>query len=411
MTSSSKTGFMRGVEWEGEIRDVAVNIIPRPKITEPEDALVRITSSAICGSDLHIYHGLLGANDVPHGIGHEAVGIVEEVGPAVDFFKPGDRVVIVCAAEDGHLVPKAGLEISRDELVFYGLGSEFGTEDGLQTEFARVPWADSSLVKIPPTLEDKEWLPVADVFPTGWTALSFSGFEAGDTVAVFGAGAVGLMCAYSAIIRGASLVYVIDHEPSRLAKAAGIGAMPINFTRGGKASDQILALRPGGVKRAVDCVGEVCLNDQLKPQQDYIIREAIRMTSAGGGVGIAGVYMSALTNDGKGTDAGTKLGLKAEISFPIAEAWLKGLRVQGGLVNIKANVPGIVELINNGRARPGFIFSNEYNLDDAPLAYRRFEQHEETKVVLKGNRKQADGKTLEIRNGSGAVSNSSSNGV
>lgn len=135
MTSSSKTGFMRGVEWEGEIRDVAVNIIPRPKITEPEDALVRITSSAICGSDLHIYHGLLGANDVPHGIGHEAVGIVEEVGPAVDFFKPGDRVVIVCAAEDGHLVPKAGLEISRDELMFYGLGSEFGTEDGLQSTF------------------------------------------------------------------------------------------------------------------------------------------------------------------------------------------------------------------------------------------------------------------------------------
>lgn len=393
---------MRAVEWEGQIGEMSTNIVPRPTIVEPEDALVRITSSAICGSDLHIYHGLIGSHDLPHGVGHEAVGIIEEVGPAVDFFKPGDRVVVVCFAEDGRLVSKPSTQ-PLEGMVGYGLGAEFGLEAGLQTEFVRVPWADSSLVKIPNTLDDKEWLPLADAFPTGWTALSSSGFEAGDTVAIFGAGGIGLMCAYSAIIRGASLVYVIDHLPARLAKAAAIGAMPINFTRGGKASEQILSLRPGGVTRCVDCVGEVCVNDQLKPQQDYILREAVKIANSNGGIGIAGVYMAALVNNGEGTDAAKELGLSAEISFPIAEAWMKGLRIQGGMVNLKQNVTHIQELIRNGRARPGFIFSNEYGLEEAAIAYRRFEQREETKVVLRGSRKNPHGKELEIRNGSNGI--------
>ncbi|MBE3047627.1 glutathione-independent formaldehyde dehydrogenase [Candidatus Bathyarchaeota archaeon] len=422
MSQPSPTGYMRAVQWEGNIGDISVNIVPRPKILEPEDALVRITSSAICGSDLHIYHGLFGTKGVPHSIGHEAVGIIEEVGPAVDSFKRGDRVVVPCFAEDGHLLPKPSLQ-PFGEAVAHGLGSQYGLEAGLQSafspspcplspnfltnteplaaEFARIPWADSALIKIPNKLDDKEWLPLADVFPTGWSGLSFSGFEAGDTVAVFGAGGVGLMCAYSAIIRGASLVYVVDHVPARLAQAAAIGAMPINFTRGGKASEQILALRPGGVNRAVDCVGEVCLNDEMKPQQDYIIREAIRITSVNGGVGIPGLHMAGMTSaGGEAPDAAEKLGLEAEIRFPIADLWSKNLRVQGGLVSFRECVPHIAQLIGNGRARPGFIFSNEYSLEDAPLAYSRFEKWEETKVLLMGNRKLVDGRGLEIRSGS-----------
>ncbi len=173
-----------------------------------------------------------------------------------------------------------------------------------EAEFARVPFADSSLVKIPFGLDDKEWLPVCDNLPTGWSALSNSGFQPGDTVAVIGAGSVGLLAAYSAILRGASLVYVVDHVASRLAKAASIGAQPINFTRGGRASDQILALRPAGVHRSVDCVGEVALNDNLEPQQDYVIREAIRMTRTGGGVGIAGQYVAGLTGEDGVNEAG-----------------------------------------------------------------------------------------------------------
>ncbi|KAF4442933.1 hypothetical protein F53441_11577 [Fusarium austroafricanum] len=401
MSTSSKTGFMHAVQWEGNIREMSTNIVQRPKIIDPEDAVVRITTSAICGSDLHIYHGLYGTKE-KFGVGHEAVGIVEEVGSAVDFFKKGDRVLVVCFAEDGNLLPKPSLLPMGQPLIGHGQGSLFNNDSGLQAEYARIPWADSSLAKIPYGLEDKEWLPLTDAFPTGWSALSWSGFQPGDTVAVFGAGGIGLMCAYSAIIRGASLVYVIDHVDSRLAKATSIGAQAINFTRGGKASDQILALRPTGVTRAIDCVGEVCLNDNLKPQQDYILREAVKITTNEGGIGIAGVHAAALIGEATGEQE-RKPDFKAEISFPIAEAWVKGIRIQGGLVDLKGSIRALVDLVNNGRARPGFLFSNEYSLEDAAVAYRRFEQHEETKVMFKGARKHDDERPLEIRNGANGV--------
>lgn len=125
---------MRAVQWEGTVGDMRVNIVPRPKILEPEDALVRITTSGICGSDLHIYHGLVTGSH--YGVGHEAVGIVEEVGPAVDYFKPGDRVVIVCFAEDGHLVRKPSLQfLDESEMLGHGLGPQFGLDAGLQSTF------------------------------------------------------------------------------------------------------------------------------------------------------------------------------------------------------------------------------------------------------------------------------------
>ncbi|CAF3595909.1 hypothetical protein HG531_012229 [Fusarium graminearum] len=392
MTSTPKTSFMRAVQWEGELRHMSVNIIPRPKLIDPEDAVVRITTSAICGSDLHIYHGLFGT-DEKFGVGHEAVGIVEEVGPAVDFLKPGDRVLVTGFSEDGNLLPKAALVPTDLDMVGVGFGSSFHSEGGLQAEYVRMSWADSSLAKIPHSLDDKEWLPLTDIFPTGWTALTRSGFQPGDTVAVFGAGGVGLMCAYSAIIRGASLVYVIDHIPARLALAASIGAQPINFTRGGKASEQILALRPAGVNRAIDCVGQFCLNENLKPQPDFILREAVKITTNGGGIGIAGVYQ-----------AGGPEGYKPEINFAIPELWFKSLQVGSGLVDIEGNIRALVDLVKNGRARPGFVFSNEYSLEEAPLAYRRFEQHQETKVMLKGSRKLEDDSSLDMIIGRNGVS-------
>jgi len=132
---------MHAVQYEGNIGDVGVNVVPKPKLLEPEDALVRITSSAICGSDLHIYHGLLGNDGVPHGLGHEAVGIVEEIGAAVDFFKPGDRVVVVSCAEDGTLLPKPRLVWLEPghEFTSYGLSESFGEREGLQSQFSLSP--------------------------------------------------------------------------------------------------------------------------------------------------------------------------------------------------------------------------------------------------------------------------------
>ncbi|GAB1319660.1 hypothetical protein MFIFM68171_09870 [Madurella fahalii] len=375
---------MKAVQWEGNLREVKVSDVPRPRIERPEDAIVRITSSAICGSDLHIYHGIFAQTDqLPYGLGHEAVGIIEEIGDAVDFFSVGDRVIIVAISEDGRLLAKPTLVPLLDGTRQpFGVGPEFGQAEGLQTTYARVGWADSSLVKIPERLDDKEWLPLCDVWPVAWNGLNWSGFEAGEDVAVFGAGAVGLLVAYSAIIRGASLVYVIDYVPSRLAKAAAIGAIPINFTRGGSASEQILRRNPAGVKRTVDAVGAVCLNTELKPQQDFVFQEAIKITRGGGGFGIIGIYVTETpTNPAPGFEH-----INPFVQLPVAQLTFKEMQIRSGTVEFKSTIPALVALVSSGRASPGFVFSATYGLEDAPRAYRIFERREETKILLRGAR-------------------------
>ncbi|KAF6837441.1 alcohol dehydrogenase GroES-like domain-containing protein [Colletotrichum plurivorum] len=374
---------MKAVFWEGKPYEmVTKSDVPMPRLSEPEDAVVRITTSALCGTDLHTYHGILGSAEVPYAVGHEAVGIVEQVGDAVDSFQVGDRVVVLATTQDGVQSPHNQI---FPNTASYGLGNDFGPGlGGLQAEYVRVPHADSSLLKIPKKLPDREWLFLGDIFPTAWEALSWSGFEAGDTVAVFGAGPVGLLCAYSAIIRGASLVYVVDHVPQRLAKAASIGAVPINFTKGASASEQILALQPGGVNRAVDCCGQECVNAELKPQQDYIIREAVKVTSVGGGVGIPGSYLAQEASAGA-PNAGT---MKPELLFPVSEACIKSVTVRFGLVELLPSLAPLFKLIENGRARPGFVVTGEYSLDDAPKAWKRFDQHLEIKTLLRGRGKE-----------------------
>ncbi|KAF9879525.1 hypothetical protein CkaCkLH20_03068 [Colletotrichum karsti] len=376
--NSPRPRTMKGVMWEGKPYEMAVHHdIPVPRITEPEDAVIRITTSGLCGTDLHAYHGFFASSEVPSAMGHEAVGIVEEIGDAVDSFKVGDRVV-VGLPRDGYVDSRNHLQL---ELVSFGFGPDFGNLGGLQTEYVRVPHADSSLFKIPKKLADKEWLPIGDIFPTGWEGLTWSGFQAGDIVCVFGAGPVGLMAAYSAIIRGAALVYVVDHVPQRLAKAAGIGAVPINFTRGGTASEQILALHPGGVNRCVDCCGQMAAVDaELKPQQDYVLREAVKVTSFGGGIGVPGLYGAMERSEG----APNADQMKKELSFPFADAWFKSVTIKFGIVELLETVPALVRLIESGRARPGFLVTSEVDLDEAPKAYKRFDKKLETKVLFRG---------------------------
>uniref|UniRef100_L2FML7 Alcohol dehydrogenase, putative n=1 Tax=Colletotrichum fructicola (strain Nara gc5) TaxID=1213859 RepID=L2FML7_COLFN len=345
--NSPRPKTMKGVVWEGKPYEMAVkHDIPVPRITEPEDAIIRITTSAICGSDLHTYHGFFGSHEVPFAMGHEAMGIVEEVGDAVDSFKVGDRVV-VGFPQDGYVQTQNHLQL---ELVTYGFGQDFGGIGGLQTEYVRVPHADSSLFKIPKRLPDKEWLFIGDIFPTAWEGLTWSGFQPGDTVAVFGAGPVGLMCAYSAILRGDALVY-------------------------------ILALQPGGVNRAVDCCGQMAaVNAELKPQQDYVLREAVKVTSFGGGIGVPGVYASLEKSAG----APKADEMRPELKFPFADAWFKSITIKLGIVELLETVPALVRLIENGRARPGFVVTSEVDIDEAPKMYSRFDKKLETKVLLRG---------------------------
>jgi threonine dehydrogenase-like Zn-dependent dehydrogenase len=251
----------------------------------------------------------------------------------------------------------------------------------LKAEFVRVPLADKSLIILGEEfehIEDQELVVLADIFPTAWVGLTWSGFQAGDTVAIFGAGPVGLLAAYSAIIRGASRVYSIDRIEERLEAAASIGAIPINFTKG-EPSAQILAREPNGVQRTVDCVGEECVNGRLKHDQSFVITQAVECTCVGGGVGVIGVHFAQPTS--QGVERGNAI--SPTMTFPMTLFWEKNLTMRAGTVDSKLFVEPMLELVKSGRARPGFVFSSTIGIDDAPTAYRRFSDKLETKVLIK----------------------------
>ncbi|OKL60200.1 hypothetical protein UA08_04604 [Talaromyces atroroseus] len=375
--------FMRGIVWDGTPYQVNVANVSFPTIINQTDAIVQVTLSAICGTDLHIYHGVYGSQEVPWVMGHEAVGIVSEIGSGISHLSIGDKVVIPDQAADGHL------NLCAPELISFGLGLDYGLATGCQAEYVRVPFADTSLIPIPessnpsvsnitsPNL-DLDYLFISDIFATGWGALDFAGFEAGDTVAVFGAGPVGLMAAYSAIIRGASRVYIVDHVSDRLALGFSIGAIPIDFMESDPV-EQILQHEPNGVRRSVDCVGFEALDSELQHVENEVLNNMIAVTATSGGIGIVGVY-SASPNSPGTPRGGT---ISPTVQFPMTDFFNKGLRMQGGGVDPKVLAPELVELIQTGRAKPSFIVSSIIDIEQVPRYYERFDQHLESKVVIR----------------------------
>ncbi|OBR03362.1 putative Alcohol dehydrogenase [Colletotrichum higginsianum IMI 349063] len=375
LMNSTLNATMRGVVFGGVPYDVTVENLPVPTISSQTDAIVRITTAGICGSDLHTYRGLIGGGAVPFTMGHEAIGYVAEVGSAVSSLSVGDYVVIPDTPST------ATLEMEPTLYEFFGSG---GSLDGLQAEYARVRSADANLIPVPltrnttsPSLE-QDYLTVGDIFSTAWTAVTWSGFQPGDSVAVFGAGPVGLLAAYSALLRGASRVYSVDHVPQRLELARSIGAVPIDF----RASDpvaQILAREPGGVARSVDAVGMESLNADLEIEEDILLRQTVGVTRTGGGVGVVGVYVA--TPDSPSGPRGSTISPNG--TLPMTEFFFKGLSVRGGLVDPKLVAPELVQLIASGRARPSFITSAVIGIEDAPEYYRRFNRQEESKVFIR----------------------------
>lgn len=174
---------------------------------------------------------------------------------------------------------------------------------------------------------------------------------------------------------------MIDHVKSRLDKAASIGAIPVDFTAEGKggAASQILELEPNGIQRVCDCVGYECLNASLELQENYVISEAAAMASNGGGIGFVGIYTSLPVSEG--TPKADSI--PANISFPISTLWTKGLSMKGGPADMLSVNPALLQLINSGRAKPGFVVTSEIGIEDAPQAYRLFDQKQETKVVIR----------------------------
>jgi threonine dehydrogenase-like Zn-dependent dehydrogenase len=238
------------------------------------------------------------------------------------------------------------------------------------------------LVKVPGNgVKDLDYLLLADILPTAWTALDFSDFQAGDSVAVFGAGPVGLLCAHLAFLRGASKVFSIDYVQDRLDKAASIGAIPINFANRlkGSASEQILTLEPQGVMRSCDCCGYECLNPKLEIQSNYIMEEAAKVTSHGGGIGIVGAYVNVPPSAGA-PNAGK---ITSDIVMPLGTIFSKQLRLRTGSVEPYSLIPSIMNLLETGRINSRFIYTNEVGIEDAPLAYRRFSEKKEIKVAFR----------------------------
>lgn len=376
---------MKAVVYQGPF-EVAVKEVPDPIIQHPADAIVEVTTTCICGSDLHMYEGRTAAEP---GIvfGHENMGVVIEVGSAVSRLKVGDRVVMPFNIGCGHC--------QNCERGFTGFCTEvnpgfaggaygyvaMGPYPGGQAQYLRVPWADFNALELPQGEENElDYALLADIFPTGWHGVTLSGFEPGESVAVFGGGPVGLMAAYSAVLRGASEVYVVDRIPERLEKARAIGATAINFDHS-DAVDQILDRRHGAmVDRAVDAVGyQAVQNGREVP--NTVLLSMVRVVRPTGGLGVPGLYVP---SDPGGADPLAKEGF---LSFPVGKFFEKGLKMGTGQCNVKTYNRHLRNMISAGKARPSFVVSHEIPLDDAPTAYEKFDRRVEgyTKVLIHPN--------------------------
>ncbi|KAG7048371.1 alcohol dehydrogenase [Colletotrichum scovillei] len=375
MSLSLLNSTMRAAVMTGPYQ-VHIDQFPMPRIINTTDAVVRITTSALCGSDLHRYHGYVGG-EPPWALGHEAMGYIESIGSGVSSLEVGQYVIIPDNGATGHI--DMGVATGpRMGLPFGGLNG------GLQAPYARVPFADMALIPVPLTAEttntsiEQDYLTVSDVFSTGWIAVTKSGFEPGDTVAVFGAGPVGLLAAYSAILRGASRVYSVDHVPMRLEKAASIGAVPINFMDSDPVQ-QILAYEPGGVIRAVDAVGMEAITANGTMQQNIVLNQMVELVASGGGIGQIGIYLAQL-NTGLAPNAER---ITPEVSFPLTQFFSKGIRYEGGIADPETVAGELVNLISRGIAKPGFVASASIDIEEVPTYYERLSNQQELKVFIK----------------------------
>jgi glutathione-independent formaldehyde dehydrogenase len=380
---------MRAVVYQ---KPFSVNIenVPDPAIEHPSDAIVKVTSSAICGSDLHMYEGrtLAQAGMV---FGHENMGIVAEVGPGVSTLKPGDRVVMpfnvacgFCAnCQRGYtgfcLTVNPGFAGGA-----YGYVA-MGPYRGGQAEYLRVPFADFNALKLPPGSEfEDDFVLLADIFPTGYHAAELASVSPGETVAVFGGGPVGLMAAYSALIRGAAQVFVVEKVPERIELIRQMGATPVDFS-GGDPVEQILAATEGqGTDKSIDAVGyqahpHGAHGEQVSEEPARVLNDLIRVTKPTGQLGVVGLY---LPQDPGGVSEAAK---KGQLLIEFGKFFEKGLSLGSGQANVKRYNRQLRDLIIAGKAKPSFLVSHRLPLSQAPEGYRIFDQKTAgcTKVILK----------------------------
>ncbi|MDX6248115.1 MAG: glutathione-independent formaldehyde dehydrogenase [Kribbellaceae bacterium] len=364
---------------------VAVEEVEDPRIEHPNDVIVRVTTTAICGSDLHMYEGRTAAEP---GIvfGHENMGIVEQVGSGVTSLTQGDRVVmpfnVACGFCKNCVAGYTGFCLTVNPGFAGGAYGyvAMGPYKGGQAEYLRVPYADFNCLKLPAGTEhEADFVLLADIFPTGYHGCELAEVSPGESVAVYGGGPVGLMAAYSALLRGASMVLVVDRVPERLQKAEELGAVPINFQEA-NAVEQIKQHTNGeGTDKGVDAVGyqaQTAAGDREEPA--VVLNSLIQSVRPTGRLGVPGLYVPA---DPGAPDEAAKQGM---LLVAVGKFFEKGLRMGTGQCNVKRYNRQLRDLIITGRATPSFVVSHELPLDQAPTAYEKFDKRVEgyTKVLL-----------------------------
>ena len=388
---------MKALCWRGR-KDVAVERVPDPAILNPRDAILKVTSTAICGSDLHLYDGYIPTMKPGDIIGHEFMGEVVEVGKGVGNLRRGDRVVVpfniacgscfFCNRDLYSLCDNSNPTPSVAELMYgysggglFGYSHMLGGYAGGQAEFVRVPFADVGPLKVPEHLTDDQVLFLSDIFPTGYMAAENCDIQPGDTVAVWGCGPVGLFTIKSAFLLGAERVIGIDDVEGRLKKAREVcGAETVNFADVDilKWLDDATAGR--GPDACIDAVGleahgtsigaiydRVKAATYLATDRPTALRQAILACRKGGVVSIPGVYGGVLDK------------------FPMGAAFGKGLTFKMGQTHVHKYLKPLLDRVAKGEIDPSFVITHRYALSDAAEAYRLFstEKDECVKVVLK----------------------------
>ena len=388
---------MKAVCWHGT-HDVRVDSVDDPKIEDPRDIVVRITSTAICGSDLHLYDGMMPGMEDGDVIGHEPMGVVEEVGPGITKFQKGDRVVVPftlscgscffcqrqlysCCDESNPNAELAAKQMGHSPAGLLGYSHLLGGFPGGQAEYLRVPYADVGPVKVPDSLTDDQVLFLSDIFPTGYMAAENAQIEDGDTVAVWGCGPVGQFAIQSAWMFGAGRVIAVDNVPERLAMAEKFGrAETLNYDET-NVVEYLTDLNDGrGPDRCIDAVGAEAhgggLFEEVKDRaktavglatdRPIALREAILACRKGGTVSVPGVYISTL--DG----------------VPFGAAMNKSLTFKMGQTHVPKYLDALLGKIESGSIDPSFIITHRGGLEDAPELYEKFRKKTDgcVKVVL-----------------------------
>jgi len=387
---------MKAVCWHGS-QDVRVDTVPDPKILNPRDAILKVTSTAICGSDLHLYDGYIPTMQSGDILGHEFMGEVVETGPAVQNLKQGDRVVVPFTISCGNCFfcnrdlwslcdnsnPNAWMAekfYGHSPAGLFGYSHLMGGYAGGQAEYVRVPFADVGPIKVPEGLTDEQVLFLTDIFPTGYMAAENCDIQPNEVVAVWGCGPVGQFAIRSALMLGAERVIAIDRIPERLALAAAAGAEIINYEE----MDAGVALKEMTGGRGPDCcidavgmeahgTGVMALYDTVKQAvrmetgRAMVLRQAIAACRKGGKVSVPGVYGGFIDK------------------MPMGAFVNKALTMRSGQTHVHKYLKPLLQRIQNGDIDPSFLITHKLPMAEAPRAYKIFRDKEENciKVVLK----------------------------